>query len=155
PHTTLQPAHGEGLCRMGPPVHHLPRQWVFPATRLYVDRATGERRRHYLHESVLQRAVKDALCRAGISKRATCHTSRHSFATPRTCSRLAATSARSRSCRVDLQSRRRRVRCPHLRKSRASQLSSALPAWKGQRTTLRPPSTASLRRCSPAARMKR
>jgi integron integrase len=32
-------------------------QWVFPATRFYVDPETGERRRHHLHESVLQRAV--------------------------------------------------------------------------------------------------
>ncbi len=31
-------------------------QWVFPATRLYVDRVTGQRRRHHLHETVLQRA---------------------------------------------------------------------------------------------------
>ena len=36
-------------------------QWVFPATRTYVDRETGERRRHHLHESVVQRAVKDAV----------------------------------------------------------------------------------------------
>ena len=56
-------------------------QWVFPATRFYVDRATGLRRRHHLHESVLQRAVKDAVRRANIPKRATCHTFRHSFAT--------------------------------------------------------------------------
>lgn len=35
-------------------------QWVFPARRFYFDRGTGERRRHHLHESVLQRAVKDA-----------------------------------------------------------------------------------------------
>jgi integron integrase len=56
-------------------------QWVFPATRFYVDRETGQRRRHHLHESVLQRAVKDAVRRAGIAKRATCHTLRHSFAT--------------------------------------------------------------------------
>jgi integron integrase len=56
-------------------------QWVFPATRLYSDRATGQRRRHHLHESVLQRAVKEAVRRAGITKRATCHTFRHSFAT--------------------------------------------------------------------------
>jgi hypothetical protein len=35
-------------------------QWVFPATRFYVDRLTGERRRHHLHESVVQRAVRDA-----------------------------------------------------------------------------------------------
>ena len=56
-------------------------QWVFPATRIYVDRETGQRRRHHLHESVVQRAVKEAVRRAGIAKRATCHTFRHSFAT--------------------------------------------------------------------------
>jgi integron integrase len=56
-------------------------QWVFPATRIYVDRVTGQRRRHHLHESVLQRAVKEAVRRAGLAKRATCHTFRHSFAT--------------------------------------------------------------------------
>jgi len=56
-------------------------QWVFPATRFYVDRLTGQRRRHHLHESVLQRAVKDAVRAAGIPKPATCHTFRHSFAT--------------------------------------------------------------------------
>jgi site-specific recombinase XerD len=56
-------------------------QWVFPATRLYVHRETGQRRRHHLHESVVQRAVKDAVRQAGIVKRATCHTLRHSFAT--------------------------------------------------------------------------
>ncbi len=56
-------------------------QWVFPATRIYVDRETGQRRRHHLHESVLLRAVKEAVRRAGIAKRATCHTFRHSFAT--------------------------------------------------------------------------
>ena len=55
--------------------------WVFPATRPYVDRLTGQRRRHHLHESVLQRAVKDAVRAAGIAKPATCHTFRHSFAT--------------------------------------------------------------------------
>jgi integron integrase len=56
-------------------------QWVFPATRIYVDRVTGQRRRHHLHESVLQRAVKQAVRQARIVKRATCHTFRHSFAT--------------------------------------------------------------------------
>jgi site-specific recombinase XerC len=58
-----------------------PGQWVFPATRFYVDRGTGQRRRHHLHESVLQRAIKDAVRSAGIVKPATCHTFRHSFAT--------------------------------------------------------------------------
>jgi integron integrase len=56
-------------------------QWIFPATRFYVDRETGQRRRHHLHESVIQRAVKDAVRRASIAKPATCHTLRHSFAT--------------------------------------------------------------------------
>jgi integron integrase len=56
-------------------------QWVFPATRILVDPATGRRRRHHLHPSSVQRAVKAAVRQSGISKRATCHTFRHSFAT--------------------------------------------------------------------------
>jgi len=55
-------------------------QWVFPASRVYVD-AAGERRRHHLHETVVQRAVHDAVKDAGIAKRVSCHTFRHSFAT--------------------------------------------------------------------------
>ncbi len=58
-----------------------PWQWVFPATRSYRDSITGERRRHHLHESVLQRAVSDAVREAKIGKRASSHTFRHSFAT--------------------------------------------------------------------------
>ena len=58
-----------------------PWQWVFPAMRVYVNRLTGQRRRHHLHESVLQRAVKTAALRAAIPKRVSCHTFRHSFAT--------------------------------------------------------------------------
>jgi integron integrase len=56
-------------------------QWVFPATRSYRDRVTGQRRRHHLHETVLQHAVRAAAHRAGLMKRVTCHTFRHSFAT--------------------------------------------------------------------------
>ena len=58
-----------------------PWQWAFPATRFYVDRATGQRRRHHLHETVVQRAVIEAVRRARLTKRATPHTFRHSFAT--------------------------------------------------------------------------
>ena len=56
-------------------------QWVFPASRVYVDVRTGEVRRHHLHETVLQRAVKTAVRKAGIAAPASCHTLRHSFAT--------------------------------------------------------------------------
>ncbi len=56
-------------------------QWCFPATRFYVDKETGQRRRHHLHESAVQRAVKQAVIRAEIGKAASCHTLRHSFAT--------------------------------------------------------------------------
>ena len=56
-------------------------QWVFPATRIYTDRLTGQRHRHHLHESVLQRAVRRAVANAQIPKKAGCHTLRHSFAT--------------------------------------------------------------------------
>jgi site-specific recombinase XerD len=56
-------------------------QWLFPATRSYVAAGTGQRRRHHLHESVVQRAVRVAAVRAGLTKPATCHTLRHSFAT--------------------------------------------------------------------------
>ncbi|MGH6792941.1 MAG: transposase, partial [Methyloceanibacter sp.] len=50
-------------------------------TQHYTDRMTGEKRRHHLHESVLQRAVRDAVVGTGIAKPASCHTFRHSFAT--------------------------------------------------------------------------
>jgi integron integrase len=56
-------------------------QWVFPATRFYIDHATGERRRHHLHESVVQRVIKEAARAAGIPRPATSHSLRHSFAT--------------------------------------------------------------------------
>jgi len=56
-------------------------QWVFPATTIYRDGVTGERRRHHLHETAVQKAMREAVLRAGTGKRATCHTLRHSFAT--------------------------------------------------------------------------
>ena len=56
-------------------------QYVFPAMRTHIDLVTRELRRHHLHPTVMQRAVADAGRAAGIMKRATCHTLRHSFAT--------------------------------------------------------------------------
>jgi integron integrase len=56
-------------------------QYVFPSSRLSIDPRTGQKRRHHTDESVLQTAVKKAVRAAGITKAATCHTFRHSFAT--------------------------------------------------------------------------
>jgi integron integrase len=56
-------------------------QWVFPANCLSVDPRSGLTRRHHAAEDGLQRAVKRAVGQAGITKRASCHTLRHSFAT--------------------------------------------------------------------------
>lgn len=56
-------------------------QWVFPASRRYRDAAAATERRHHVHETAVQRAVQRAVREAGITKRATCHTFRHSFAT--------------------------------------------------------------------------
>jgi len=55
-------------------------QYVFPATRTVIGR-DGSRRRHHLHETVMQRAFTAAVRQTGIPKRATCHSLRHSFAT--------------------------------------------------------------------------
>ena len=56
-------------------------QLIFPATRTYCDHATGHEHRHHLHESAIQRAVHDAALTVRITRRVTCHTFRHSFAT--------------------------------------------------------------------------
>lgn len=56
-------------------------QWVFPGSRVHSDPVEGRHWRHHLHESSIQRAVKQAVRRSGIAKKATCHTFRHSFAT--------------------------------------------------------------------------
>jgi site-specific recombinase XerD len=56
-------------------------QYVFRAAKLSVDQRTGERRRHHASEDMLQKAVKRAIQQAGVEKRASCHTLRHSFAT--------------------------------------------------------------------------
>jgi len=58
-----------------------PWQYLFPAADESRDPASGKLFRHHLHEDNLQRAMKAAVIRAGLSKNATCHTLRHSFAT--------------------------------------------------------------------------
>jgi integron integrase len=56
-------------------------QYVFPAARLCRDPRYGPPSRYHVHESAIQRAVADAVRQAGLTKRASCHTFRHSFAT--------------------------------------------------------------------------
>jgi integron integrase len=56
-------------------------QWLFPATRHFLERATGRTLRHHLHETVIQRAVRTSALDANITKSVTPHTLRHSFAT--------------------------------------------------------------------------
>tara|TARA_B100002049_G_scaffold216205_1_gene182017 strand:- start:740 stop:1714 length:975 start_codon:yes stop_codon:yes gene_type:complete len=56
-------------------------QYAFPSSRLSTDPRSGVTRRHHLSEKGLQHAVKGAVKRAGINKKASCHTLRHSFAT--------------------------------------------------------------------------
>jgi integron integrase len=56
-------------------------QWVFPQQNRWRDRASGTQGRHHLDPSVVQKAVKRAVAEAGLTKAASCHTFRHSFAT--------------------------------------------------------------------------
>ncbi len=56
-------------------------QWVFPARRVYAESGTGTLRRHHLHPSAVQRWFRRSVRDAGLTRRATCHTLRHSFAT--------------------------------------------------------------------------
>lgn len=56
-------------------------QYLFPGRKRSLDPRSGKKRRHHLDPSGLQRAVKRAAQKAGIQKRVTCHTLRHSFAT--------------------------------------------------------------------------
>ena len=56
-------------------------QWLFPQKNRWKNEQTGEQGRWHLDETLLQRAVKQAILEAGINKNASCHTFRHSFAT--------------------------------------------------------------------------
>jgi integron integrase len=55
--------------------------WLFPAATLSIDPQSGIRRRHHLYPQTVARALHFAARRAGIAKRVTAHTLRHSFAT--------------------------------------------------------------------------
>ena len=57
-------------------------QWVFPAAQRSIDPRSGIERRHHLGAQVIQRAVREAVQRSGITKAATPHTLRHSFCHP-------------------------------------------------------------------------
>ncbi|MDX9956992.1 MAG: integron integrase [Clostridia bacterium] len=56
-------------------------QWLFPQRRRWRNSQNGLEGRHHVDETIVQRAVKEAVLLAGITKRASCHTFRHSFAT--------------------------------------------------------------------------
>ncbi|WP_019502191.1 integron integrase [Pseudanabaena sp. PCC 6802] len=56
-------------------------QFVFPSAKRSIDPRTGIVRRHHIYEDSLQRAMKAAIRKAGITKHGSCHTLRHSFAT--------------------------------------------------------------------------
>ena len=56
-------------------------QYIFPASKPCIDPRSGNPCRHHLHETVLPRHIRGAVKAAGLFKRVTCHTFRHSFAT--------------------------------------------------------------------------
>ncbi len=56
-------------------------QFVFPSGRLSVDPRSGETRRHHLHEDSVQKAIRAGVVKAGVERKASCHSLRHSFAT--------------------------------------------------------------------------
>ena len=56
-------------------------QWFWPGAQISVDPQDGQRKRYHLHETSVQRVMQSAVKLAGLTKPATCHTLRHSFAT--------------------------------------------------------------------------
>jgi len=56
-------------------------QWVFPQERRWSDSQSGKQGRHHIDATILQRAIRRAVDKSGLTKRISCHTFRHSFAT--------------------------------------------------------------------------
>jgi site-specific recombinase XerC len=56
-------------------------QWVWPGATISIDPADGQRKRHHLNDTSVQRMMQEAVRLATLVKPATCHTLRHSFAT--------------------------------------------------------------------------
>lgn len=54
-------------------------QWVFPQENRWFNPQTEKQGRHHIDESLVQKAVRDAVVEAGLTKHATCHAFRHSF----------------------------------------------------------------------------
>lgn len=69
------------LRKMPSAAHRLEWQYVFPASRDCQDPKTGHAVRYHVQETAVQKAIKEAAGAAGIAKRVTPHTLRHSFAT--------------------------------------------------------------------------
>lgn len=69
------------LRKLGASARDLSWQYLFPASRLALDPADGTMKRHHLDASHVQKTVRRAVLASGITKRASCHTFRHSFAT--------------------------------------------------------------------------
>ena len=91
-----------------------PWQWVFPAMRHYTEPASRQQRRHHFHQTALQRAVRVASLKAGISKRVSPHAFRH-YPEPLIIPRSRPVSAAPRRGRLVAPGRRGiiRLRFPH------------------------------------------
>lgn len=77
-HASLPPALAS---KLGSAARTLPWAYLFPAARPAIDPLDGRSKRHHLAECQVQKAVTAAVRAAGVNRRASCHTFRHSFAT--------------------------------------------------------------------------